>query len=235
METIDAIILAGGLGTRLRDVVSDLPKVLAPVNGRPFLDILLGHLHRSGGIRTVVLAVGYLADKVIKHYRNGATRFHFPVLFSVEATPLGTGGAIRKALGLTETETILVMNGDSYVDVDLEAMAAAHKAKRAAVTIVVKNVPDASRYGTVLMGGDGRLIAFEEKKEKSSGGYINAGVYLLGRELVTEVEEDAVISWERDMLPRFLDKPVYGFVSQGKFIDIGIPETYRAAGEYFKE
>lgn len=233
MEKVDAIILAGGLGTRLRGVVSDLPKVLLPVNGKPFLDILLRHLDQSGIISKVILAVGYRAEKVIEYYQNCRT-FSFSIVFSVETELLGTGGAIRKAMGYAETDDILVLNGDSYVDVNLEEISAAHQAKKAAMTVVVKEVPDASRYGRVLLDSDGRLVAFEEKKNEPAGGYVNAGVYLFNRNLVSGVAEDRVLSWEKDLLPGFLSKSVYGFISQGKFIDIGIPETYKMSGDYLK-
>lgn len=233
MEKVDAIILAGGLGTRLRGVAGDLPKVLLPVNGKPFLDILLSHLDTSGMIGRAILAVGYRAEKVIEYYRDSRA-FSFPIVFSVETKLLGTGGAIRKAMGHAETETIFAMNGDSYVDVNLEAMAAAHRAKKAAMTVVIKEVPDASRYGRVLLAGDGRLVAFEEKKNDPAGGYVNAGVYLFNRNLVSAVEEDRVLSWEKDLLPGFLSESVYGFISRGKFIDIGIPETYNISGDYLK-
>jgi D-glycero-alpha-D-manno-heptose 1-phosphate guanylyltransferase len=233
MEKVDAIILAGGLGTRLRGVVSDLPKVLLPVDGKPFLDILLYHLHKSGMIGKVILAVGYMAEKVIEYCRNSRT-FSFSIVFSVETELLGTGGAIRKAIGYSDTETIFVMNGDSYVDVNLEAMAAAHRAKKAAMTMVIKEVPNVSRYGRVLLDTNGRLVAFEEKKNDPASGYINTGVYLFNRNLVNGVAEDRVLSWEKDLLPGFLSESVYGFLSQGKFIDIGIPETYKMSGDYLK-
>lgn len=193
--------------------MSDLPKVLLPVNGEPFLDILLCHLHKSGIISKAILAVGYKAEKIIEHYENSRT-FNFSIVFSVETELLGTGGAIRKALGYSETDNIMVMNGDSYVDVNLEEMAAAHWAKKAAMTVVVKEVPAASRYGRVLLDADGRVVAFEEKKDDLSGGYVNAGVYLFKRNLFERVEKGKVLSLEKDLLPGFLSESVYGFISQ---------------------
>ncbi len=233
MEQVDAIILAGGLGTRLGNLVSNLPKVLLPVNGKPFLDILLHHLHKSGMIGKVILAIGYKAEKIIEHYKNSTT-FNFSIVFSVETELLGTGGAIKKALGYSETDNVLVMNGDSYVDVNLEEMSAAHRTKKTAMTVVIKEVPDASRYGRVVIDADGRVVAFEEKKSDLAGGYVNAGVYLFNRNLVNGVAEDQVLSWEKDLLPFFLGESVYGFISRGRFIDIGIPETYKISGEYLQ-
>jgi NDP-sugar pyrophosphorylase family protein len=233
MEKIDAIILAGGLGTRLKGTVGDLPKVLAPVNGKPFLDILLHLLDRSGKIGKVILAVGYMADKIIERYRD-SDAFRFRIAFSVETDLLGTGGAVKKALGYSETGNVLVLNGDSYVEVDLEELFAAHSARNAALTVVVKEVPDAGRYGRVLIDAGGRVVSFEEKKVAPGSGYVNAGVYLLNRILFERVEEEKVFSLEKDLLPAILGEAVYGFVSQGKFIDIGIPETYFMSGDYLK-
>jgi D-glycero-alpha-D-manno-heptose 1-phosphate guanylyltransferase len=228
---IDAIILAGGLGTRLKAVASDLPKVLLPVNGKPFLDIILDRLSRIGKIRRVILAVGYMADKIIQRYKDSRS-FCFGIDFSVETELLGTGGAVKKALGYVKTDDVLVLNGDSYVDVDVEELYSAHMSKNAAMTIVLKEMPDAGRYGSVLVDADGRVTSFEEKKDGVSGGYINAGVYLFKRNLFDSVDSERVLSLERDLLPLFLRDAVYGFVTQGKFIDIGIPEAYRMVGEY---
>ncbi len=234
MRKTDAIILAGGLGTRLGGVVRDLPKVLLPVNGKPFLDILLNRLNRSGLVGKVILAVGYMAEKIIDYYNDSGT-FNFNIVFSVEKELLGTGGAIKKAMMYSGSDDVFVFNGDSYVDVDLEDMFAAHTAKNAAMTLVVKEVPDAGRYGRVLMDSSGRVTSFEEKKDDLQGGYVNAGTYLLRRGLFDGVEGEKVISLEKELLPSFLGEAVYGFVSHGKFIDIGIPETYFLSGEYLKE
>lgn len=233
MEKIDAVILAGGLGTRLKGIAPDLPKVLMPVDGKPFLEILLRVLDRSGRVGKVVLAVGHMADKVVERYRDSAS-FGFGIAFSVEKALLGTGGAIRLALEQAESEDVLVLNGDSFAEVDYGELLAAHGKRKAALTLVVREVPDAGRYGTVSMDRDGRVLSFEEKKEGSGPGFINAGVYLFRRRLFDGVEKGKVLSMEKDLLPSFLDKPVYGFVSRGKFIDIGIPETYRASAEYLK-
>ncbi|MBI1920686.1 MAG: nucleotidyltransferase family protein [Geobacter sp.] len=234
MEKVDAIILAGGLGTRLRDVVSDVPKPLAPVNGRPFLDILLTMLDRSGCVGKVVLAVGHLGEKVISAYGN-RPEFGFPIDFSEERELLGTGGAIRLALQKTESHLILALNGDSFVDVDLQALVKFHEKHGAAMTVVLREVADAGRYGSVVLAADGRIISFAEKVSAGRGGLINAGIYLFRRELFDGVAEHRVVSLENDLFPLFLDQGVYGFVTHGRFIDIGLPETYAAAQSYLKE
>lgn len=234
MDKVDTIILAGGLGTRLREVLTDLPKVLAPVNNRPFLDIILGFLNKSKHIERVVIAVGYMADKVIREYTD-RSEYNFEILFSEEKELLGTGGAIKKALHYTTTGDILVLNGDSYVDADIEGLIKAHEEKNATMTIVLREIEDTSRYGRVKLNSDHRIIAFEEKHPDQKNGYINAGIYIFKRELFDKIEGNRVISLEKELLPVFIDKGVYGYISHGKFIDIGVPETYKIAATYLGE
>lgn len=234
MESIDAIILAGGFGTRLRSVLGDLPKPLAPVRGRPFLDFLLNRLDRWPRIGTVVLSVGYRGDRIIGEY-EGRRDFRFAVRFSEESEPLGTGGGIRKALAMTAAADILALNGDSFVQADLEALYTAHRSHEAEMTIVVRKEEDAGRYGRVVLGPNDRVVSFEEKSAVPLSGYINAGVYLFRRTVFDDVREGTSVSLERDVIPHMLDRRVFGFPTLGRFIDIGLPETYRHAEEYFRE
>jgi D-glycero-alpha-D-manno-heptose 1-phosphate guanylyltransferase len=234
MEKLDAIILAGGLGTRLREVLTDLPKVLAPVNNRPFLDILLNFLNKSHCIRKVIIAVGYMADKITKEYSN-RPEYIFKILFSEEKELLGTGGAIKKALQYVETDNVLALNGDSYVDVNVNDLMRNHRKRNAAMTIVLKKVENANRYGSVKLNTEGRIISFEEKIPGKTRGYINAGMYVFKKELFDDVKEDKVLSLEKELLPIFLGNGVYGYISHGKFIDIGIPETFKVVSRYLKE
>jgi D,D-heptose 1,7-bisphosphate phosphatase len=237
-EKVDAIILAGGLGTRLREVTSDLPKVLAPVRGKPFLDIILHSLNAYGFIRRVVIAVGYMSEKIISHY-GGEQPYRFEIAFSIERELLGTGGGIKRALKLTSTSNVLVLNGDSYVETDLNQLCWDHKTKGADMTIVLKSVDDAGRFGMVSLDRDSRVVNFEEKKERSNGtalqGIVNAGVYLLDRSLFDGVEDGIPVSLERELFPAILGKKIYGHVSKGKFIDIGTPESFRMADSYLQE
>ncbi|MFA5275923.1 MAG: nucleotidyltransferase family protein [Candidatus Omnitrophota bacterium] len=231
---IDAIILAGGLGKRLRSAICNLPKVLAPVNGRPFLDILLGYLQESKKIRHVVLAAGYMSDDIIGVYGKGK-KYNFDIIFSVEKKALGTGGAIRKALSLTDTEHVLVLNGDSYINADIPKLLNQHLASEADMSIVLKYLNDVSRYGAVTRDKNNRIIKFSEKSKKMAPGYINAGIYLFKRDLFDKVKSHKKLSLERDLLPCFLSKGVYGYICNKKFIDIGIPETYARAASYLKQ
>ena len=230
MDPIDTIILAGGLGTRLRQAVPDLPKPLAPVNGRPFLDILLRQLAAFAGIRKVVLAIGYKAEVIKTHYQ-GNHGHRFDLEFCVENVPMGTGGAILQALPFTGSRDVLVMNGDSYIDFDLERLLATHSERAAEVTMVVTEVEDTARFGSIKLDtSSSRVVEFVEKGSGGGRGFINAGCYLLARK-VFEREPLQPVSFEKDILPRHLHS-TYAQVARGKFIDIGVPESYRFAAEY---
>lgn len=234
MEKLNSVILAGGLGTRLRGVVPELPKALAPVNNKPFLDIILTALSKWECIEKVVIAVGYMADKIIERYKD-TSRYNFKILFSVEEKLLGTGGAIKKVLPQTETDNVLVLNGDSYIEADLYGLVKKHMEVGSSMTIVLREVENASRYGRVKLNSDNRIICFEEKIPEPSKGYINAGMYLMKRKLFDEVKDNVVISLEKELLPVFIKEGVFGYISHGKFIDIGIPDTYKIADNYLKE
>ena len=228
---MDTIILAGGLGTRLREVVSDLPKPMVSINGKPFLDLILSLLNRCGSIERVILAVGYMADKIIERYED-SSEYSFEFLFSVEEKLLGTGGAIKNALKYTETDNVLVLNGDSYVDIDFYDLLKKHSQINAEMTIVLKELENTNRYGSVKIDENNKITCFEEKKTGVSKGYVNAGIYLIKRSLFDSIKEQVVISLEKELLPVFIKKNVFGYIGKGKFIDIGIPETYRIADKY---
>lgn len=234
MEKLDTVILAGGLGTRLRDVVPELPKVLAPVNDKPFLDIILSFLNNYDYIENVIIAAGYMAEKIISMYSD-SSKYKFKIKFSVEKKLLDTGGAIKNVLHQTETNNVLVLNGDSYIDTDLCVFFEEHINKKASMSIVLKKVGNASRYGCVRFDKNHRILDFEEKKNLPLKGYINTGMYLIKKEIFDKVENDKVISLEKELLPEFMKNGVYGYISCGKFIDIGIPETYKKADNYLKE
>ncbi|MFO0433211.1 MAG: nucleotidyltransferase family protein [bacterium] len=225
-ESTPAIILAGGLGTRLRTVVSNVPKVLAPVAGRPFLHHLLRRLDAAGFVR-VVLAVGYLRDLVMESV--GSQYLDLSISYSTEEEPLGTGGAIRQALAAVEAARALVINGDTWLDVDYRAMLAAHMAAQSRVTLAVVPVNDVSRYGSVVIGADGRVVRFAEKGERRQG-LINGGVYVLEQDVLCDASLPSVFSFESDFLVSRCEavRPL-AFSTSGQFIDIGVPEDYEMA------
>ncbi len=228
---VPALILAGGLGSRLRAAVPHTPKVLAPIHGRPFLSRLLDQL-ADASLRRVVLLTGHQADAVEKTIgvRCGPLRIEY----SREQSPLGTGGAIRQALERIQEQTILLLNGDSYCHVDLAAFHAGHRRSRADLSIVTVRVNDASRFGQVRCVGDGTVVGFEEKSQVAQPGWINAGIYLIQRHLLAALPTGESSSLERDWLPRWTrTNKVMGFASPGPFLDIGTPESYVAAEAFF--
>jgi len=216
--TYDAIILAGGLGTRLREAVSHLPKVLASINGRPFLDILIEQIQRSGVIQKIVLAVGYKSEAIIDYYRKA------PFEFSIEEQPLGTGGAAAKAVERTKSSQVFVFNGDSFFACPLKEMAAAHRGK---LTLACANVADTSAFGRVELDQNNRVQQFCEKGMGGLG-LINGGIYLFDRE-VFDAAFPQSFSLEKQLLPQLIAKGITGFVSDGFFIDIGTKESYARA------
>jgi len=232
-EKIDVIILAGGLGTRLKGAVPDLPKALSPVCGRPFLDYVLDALEESNLVKSVILAVGHMAGQILERY-TGRDEYNFNILFSKEETLLGTGGAIKKALRHAITDNVMALNGDSYVDVGLGDVLAFHREKQASVTVLVKKIENPSRYGLVTLDDHHAVTSFDEKKQNTGEGYINTGVYIFKRDIFDRVKEEKVISFEKELMPLLIHSGgVYAFATHGKFIDIGIPETYLLAEQFF--
>lgn len=222
---MDVAVLAGGLGTRLRSVVADRPKVLAEVAGRPFLAHLLQLVARNGA-RRAVLCTGYLADQVEAAF--GAAFAGVEIVYSVEPTPLGTGGALRLALPALRTDQLLVLNGDSYVHAPFSEMLTQHRTNRADATLLLSRVADAGRYGAIMLDDDGRVRGFAEKR-RAGEGWVSAGVYLLARELVASIPADRPVSLEREMFPAWTARRAYGYRSGQPFLDIGLPESLARA------
>ncbi|MCP4599444.1 MAG: NTP transferase domain-containing protein [Proteobacteria bacterium] len=230
LSTIDAAVLAGGLGTRLRPVVSDRPKVLAPVVGRPFLTYLLDQL-REAGLDRVVLCTGYMGEKVEEEFGDRYGELYLD--YSMEPRPLGTGGALEFALPFIETETVLVVNGDSYCSVDLSAMWETHMSRNARASILLTEVDDVSRYGRVRLDDDSAVVGFDEKDSQGGPGWINAGIYLIERALLKEIPPGKQISLEKDIFPNWVGKGFYGWKNPGRFLDIGTEQSLAMAQQFF--
>ena len=229
----EAIVLAGGLGTRLRSVVNDVPKCMAPVAGRPFLYYILQYLQKHG-VDRVVLSLGYKYE-VVTDWVGRQRDFHGEVAFSIEDSPLGTGGAIRKALACVEREDVLVLNGDTFFDVDLERFRVFHRQSGLPVSLALKPMERFERYGNVEMGAGGKIEAFHEKKYCDKG-YINGGVYMVNRDEKLFCGCPEKFSFETDILQQKVQSGcLNGFVSEGYFIDIGIPEDYEKANNDFAD
>lgn len=217
---MEAIVLAGGFGTRLASRIKDIPKPMAPVAGRPFLEILLEHLAACGYTRAI-LSVGYLHEVIEQHF--GVSFAGLQIDYAIEHEPRGTGGAIRAAMELGTKPSMLVLNGDTYLDVDYGAMMRAHAGAGAAITMAVVEQPDEARYGGVQIEG-GRVVGFEEKGH-SGPGWINAGAYVIVRELAWRPGLAAKFSFERDVLmPEVARLRPLAFPTTSFFLDIGVPE-----------
>jgi len=230
IDRVTPIILVGGLGRRLRRVVSRLPKVLASVDDRPFISFLLDQL-LGFGFRDVILCTGYKADSIFESI--GEKYEGLSIRYSRETDPLGTGGAIRQALPLVQTGTVLVMNGDSFIDADLGAYLAWYLENKHEVSLLLTHVPDTSRYGRVEVDKNGLIICFEEKKVDLGPGCINVGVYLLRTSMLALIPSGKPFSLEREFFPSLVGKGLYGYLCKGKFIDIGTPESYASAERFF--
>ena len=226
---ITAAVLAGGFGTRLRPVMAACPKVLAPVAGRPFLSYLLQQLADAGVTKTV-LCTGHLAAQVRE--ATGESYAAMRLLYSQEQQPLGTAGALRGALPLLDTDPVLVLNGDSYCELDLRKFCGWHKAKHAAAAVALAQVPDVSRFGRVECGSEQRIVRFGEKNG-SGPGWINAGIYLIAARLLAAIPNGACRSLEHECFPAWLEEGLYGYAAGSNFLDIGTPESYAEAESFF--
>lgn len=221
-----AVILAGGLGTRLRTVVSDRPKVLAEVAGRPFLGYLLDRL-AAVGVQRVVLCTGYLAELVNSTF--GENYRGVELVYSREEQPLGTGGALRLALPLIDSDPVLVLNGDSFCNANLKVFCDRHIRAGAKASLVLTRVPDVGRYGVVDTDAVGAVTSFVEKGERQGEGLINAGIYLLSRTMLATIPATGAVSLEREIFPQWIGKGLYAFSQPARFIDIGIPADLQVA------
>lgn len=221
---MEAIVLAGGFGTRLRQVVPDLPKPMAPIAGRPFLEILLGSLQRKGFSR-VILSVGFMADKITAHFGNVFQGIEID--YAVEEHPLGTGGAVRLAMESSRADHSFVFNGDTFLDLEVQSLEQIWQETRQPI-LVGRSVPDTARFGR-LVTDKGKVVAFTERG-LGGPGLINAGCYLFGKEQLGSYALNTAFSLETDYLAQAVcQTPMNLFVTEGKFIDIGVPEDFSRA------
>lgn len=231
-EINEAIILCGGKGTRLKEVVNDVPKPLAPIDGIPFLSILMKYL-KAQGIERVILATGYMHEKIENLYGNCYEGME--IVYSIEHNPLGTGGAIANALRKIKSENVLVLNGDSVIKFQLNEIKKQFSEIKKQFSeikfhslLILKPMERVERYGAVKTF-ESRVTAFEEKSFKEQC-LINTGVYILNKEIFSDKAENEVFSFEEDFLEKEVEKgSLFGMECKGFFIDIGVPEDYAAA------
>ena len=223
-EDIQTLILVGGLGTRLSKILNDRPKPMAPVAGRPFLEYLILQL-RGQGFTDIVLCIGYLGDQVRAYFGDGSD-WDVHISYSHEPEPLGTGGAVKLAEALVREDNFLVMNGDSFLDIDLNGLVNYHFEKRALATMALVEVENPARYGAVEINERGEIKNFVEKGMSSRSKLINGGIYVFNRKIFDYVPQGKV-SLEKEVFPRLIGKGFYGMPVKGFFIDIGVPEDYK--------
>lgn len=222
---MEAVVLAGGKGTRLRQVVQDVPKPMAPVNGRPFLEYILDELILHGFTR-VILSTGYMAGKISDHF--GSSYKNLEVVYSHEEEPLGTGGGIKLALDKCTSSDVLVMNGDSIFKFDITEFLGEYRKKQVPMGMALMPMSNFDRYGAVKVEND-RVIGFQEKQQVDFG-VINTGIYLMNREFFDQNSPSGAFSFESDYLQKKVGQIfIYAHVREGYFIDIGIPEDYSRA------
>jgi mannose-1-phosphate guanylyltransferase len=228
----DAIVLCGGAGLRLRSVIGRSPKAMASISGRPFLAVLLSQLRRHG-FRRAILAVGYRGDVIRSHFGKSAQGIC--LTYSAETSPLGTGGAVLNAAAMVDSDYALVMNGDSYTDVDLGDVVADCCSANADMSVVVVRGNERRDCGAVEVSPDGRVTQFAEKQRLASR-YYNAGIYMVSRRLLSSIQAGIEISLEKELFPRWLREGNYikAFVHCGSCVDIGTPERYLLAQEILK-
>ena len=229
-----AIILAGGRGTRLKTIISDLPKPMAPIMNVPFLTYQLNYL-KHFGIKKVILSVGYLSEKIIAHYNQSFE--NISIEYSIEKNPLGTGGGIRMAMSNLNEDLVLILNGDSFFDLDLKQFYNLHLEQKAEFSLALRYVNNSERYGNIEFNSTHQITSFIEKNQLNQSGYINAGVYILSKKLYLQNTKPNInFSIEKDFFEKQLNQLIIkGFEFKDYFIDIGIPEDYLKAQDDFKE
>jgi D-glycero-alpha-D-manno-heptose 1-phosphate guanylyltransferase len=227
---MEAIVLAGGMGTRLREVVPDLPKPMAPVNGKPFLYFIFQWLKKYS-VNKIILSAGFKSEKIIEFF--GDTFDKIPIEYVIEEKPLGTGGAVRFALRKTTGNNILILNGDTYFPIDLNSFYSFHTDNHYMFSVALKRMKAFSRYGSVECH-DNTIIKFNEKKF-SQDGLINGGIYLAGRKFLESKLLEEVFSLEKDILENEAGSSILKCMEfEDTFVDIGIPEDYLRAGSILK-
>ncbi len=227
---VDVVILCGGLGSRLAAIVNDRPKPMALMGGRPFLDILIDYF--SGfGFRRFVLCAGHRSHVIQEQYSRRSDLFEFVV--SNEPFPLGTAGAVKNAEIFLKSDSFLITNGDSFCPADLAQFCDFHFVKRAPMSMVIVESEDIKDSGLVTVDGCQRIIGFEEKACRRQNRYVNAGIYLFQREILSLIPTSMKYSLEYDLFPKLVARGAFAFVTSGPLIDIGTPRGYRRANEYF--
>jgi NDP-sugar pyrophosphorylase family protein len=233
LNVSEAVLLVGGKGERLKSVVHDRPKPMANVGGRPFVERIL-LLLQAQSVRRVVFCTAYMAAKIEDYFSDGK-RWNMEFVYSRETSPLGTGGAVRRALSHLRLDRFFVLNGDSYCPADLRRLESEHLLRNARATLWCVRMEDCSRYGSVEINPDGAVRAFREKTSLNRPGIVNAGVYLLEREALEAIPDGSVVSLETDFFPSLIGHGLFAVVGDNSLLDIGTPEAFATAGKFFEQ
>jgi NDP-sugar pyrophosphorylase family protein len=231
LKNIDVLILAGGLGKRLRKISRGRPKPMVRFQDTPFLDILIRHMVNFG-FKRFILGIGYKANVVKAYYASRKIK-GLEILFSQERKPLGTGGAVKKAKRLLKSNPFIVLNGDSFCKFKPLDFLKFHKKKKAVVSILLKEVENGADYGKVKLDKANRIVDFNEKNSQPKSCLINVGVYVFDKKAFGLMPRAKVFSLERDFFPKLAGKNCFGYAKSKFFIDIGTPERYLKANRYF--
>lgn len=218
----DTIILAGGLGTRLKPVINDVPKCMAPIDGKPFIDFVLDYCTKQG-LSRFIFCLGYHKEKIMDHLSN---RKNCEILFSIEKKILGTGGALKNAESYIRSKQSIVLNGDTFVDINYPQLIDWHNDKGSEITLVINKNDDPGRYGLVSIDNNNKIKSFIEKKEGLKSGWINSGVYIINNSVLKSLAKGECFSLEKDLFPKYLNKSFFAYKNDGIMVDIGTPESY---------
>jgi NDP-sugar pyrophosphorylase family protein len=229
-KDIDVVILCGGKGSRLQEAVSDRPKPMARIDERPFLDILIG-FYKDLGLRRFVLCTGHKSECISSYYAE--RKDDVEIVISKEDEPLGTAGAVKNAEDLIRSRRFIVVNGDSFCPVDIEGFLKFHFEKEALMSIAVVESEDSSDKGSIRMDEFGKIEVFEEKKKTCGKVYVNAGIYLCERDVLSDIPEGRKCSMEYEIFPELTKRGLYGYAVEGDIIDIGTPRRLQKAKNYF--
>jgi len=225
-DNLDAVILCGGLGTRLRSVLRDKPKPMADFNDRPFLDLLIEYVGRFG-FQRFILCSGHQGG-LIKDYFESKNDDNTYIV-SQETSPLGTAGAIKHAESLINSDNFLALNGDSFCEINLTSFVSFHLSKNALASLALATMKDSTDYGGVVLGENNEILSFDEKKNAPSPGWINAGIYMFNKKVLNHIPTKKQFSLEQDVFPSLTEKGLFGFPSQSRLLDIGTPERLERA------
>ena len=228
LSKIDVVVLAGGLGKRLRSETGNTPKVLANVNGVPFLDILFKNLSDQG-LKKIILCTGYQSQEIESYYKKNT--LGLTIEFSKEEVPLGTGGAIKKARSFVRSDKFFALNGDCFCTVSFKDFLKFHAEKNAFASMVLTETEDKKDFGSVIIDNDNAIKSFQEKSERALSPHVSVGIYCFNKEVFDLMPNQEAFSIEHDFFPDLVNRKFFGFITDQGFLDIGTPDRYKIAQE----